>query len=327
MSLDSSPDPHPKLSSYVLCVSPRQTYFLLVLLSEPAPPTHNLGTLKEHPMSTSLPDIGHVTTVKVDDLEIRLARGGRSDGIPVLLTSPWPESIYAFRGVLPKIKALGPYIVVDLPGFGRSEGRPDLMSPEAMGNFVIRLTQHLGIDRVHGVGPDIGTPSLLFAAAHNPGLFESLVVGSGATSPELAGGRLKDLIAAPPDAFDNLEGGDVTVQRITQLAAIATPAAVLEDYRLSSAGRRFVDATKFVQAYPRDLPRLKALLPGITRPVLVLAGRNDPIVPPPNGELLAEHLPHCRHQLLEGGHLIWEDAAEAYAVHLAEWLLGGYRSV
>ena len=61
--------------------------------------------------------------------------------------------------------------------------------------------------------------------------------------------------------------------------------------------------------------------------MLVLAGRHDPIVPPSNGELLAEHLPHCRHELLEGGHLIWEDAAPAYAARLGEWLRGGYRSV
>jgi pimeloyl-ACP methyl ester carboxylesterase len=116
------------------------------------------------------------------------------------------------------------------------------------------------------------------------------------------------------------------VQFVTQSASVTTPGAVLEDYRLSSAGRRFAEAAKFVQAYPSDLPRLKALLPSIACPVLVLAGRNDPIVPPANGELLAEHLPHCRHELLEGGHLIWEDAAEPYAAHLAEWLSGSYRS-
>jgi pimeloyl-ACP methyl ester carboxylesterase len=278
-------------------------------------------------MSTSLPDIGHVTTAQVDGLEIRLARGGRSDGVPVLLTSPWPESIYAFRGILPAIEALGPLIVVDLPGFGRSEGRPDLMSPEAMGEFVIKLAQHFGIDRMHAVGPDVGTLALLFAAVRNPGLFESLVVGSGATSPELAAGGLKDLIEAPAGAFDSVEGGEVAVQFVIQSAAVATPASVLEDYRLSSVGRRFAQAAEYVRAYPRDLPRLKALLPGIKTPVLVLAGRDDPIVPPSNGELLAKHLPHCRLELLEGGHLIWEDAADAYAAQLADWLRGGYRSV
>ncbi len=29
---------------------------------------------------------------------------------------------------------------------------------------------------------------------------------------------------------------------------------------------------------------------------------------------------HCRLELLEGGHLIWEDAADSYAAQLADWL-------
>ena len=145
------------------------------------------------PMSTSLPDIGKIATAQVDGLEIRYARSGKSDGIPVLLTSPWPESIFAFRGVLPAIEDLHPLIAVDLPGFGRSDGRPDLMSPEAMGDFVIKLAQHFDIARMHAVGPDVGTLALLFAAVRSPGLFESIVAGSGATSPELAAGGLKDM--------------------------------------------------------------------------------------------------------------------------------------
>jgi pimeloyl-ACP methyl ester carboxylesterase len=68
-------------------------------------------------------------------------------------------------------------------------------------------------------------------------------------------------------------------------------------------------------------------LPQIATPVLVLAGKEDPIVPPPNGQLLADLMPHCRHTLLDGGHLIWEDAAEAYSSHLGEWLTKGYRAV
>ena len=278
-------------------------------------------------MSTSLPDIGQVTTVDVDGLKIRLACGGRSDGVPVLLTSPWPESIYAFRDILSDIEGLCPLILVDLPGFGRSEGRADLMSPEAMGDFIIELAQHFGIHRMHAVGPDIGTPALLFAAIRRPSLFQSLVLGSGATSTDLAAGGLKDLISAPAGTFDRLEGGDIAVQFVTQSAASLPPPAVIEDYRLSSAGRRFAEAAGFVQAYPRDLPRLKTTLPNIDTPVLVLSGRSDPIVPPSNGELLVKYLPHCRHEVLEGGHLIWEDAPPTYAARLANWLRGGYRSL
>ena len=278
-------------------------------------------------MSSGLPDIGRVTTSQIGGLEIRLARGGRSDGIPIPLTSPWPESIYCFRGILPAIKDLGPLILVDLPGFGRSESRPNVMSPEAMGDFVIKLADHLGVARLHAVGPDVGTSALLFAAARKPTLFESVVVGDGGTSPELVGAGLKELIESPVGAFANAEGGDIGAGFVTQSAAIKTPAAVLEDYRLSSAGRRFEEAAQFVRAYPRDLPRLKALLPSIETAVVVLAGRNDPIVPPPNGQLLVDLLPHCRQTLLDGGHLIWEDAPEAYSANLAQWVRTGYRSV
>src|SRR6476469_5202024 len=62
-------------------------------------------------MSTNLPEIGHVTTSQVDGLEIRFTRGGQSDGVPILLTSPWPESIYAYRAIWPQIEAAGGKLV------------------------------------------------------------------------------------------------------------------------------------------------------------------------------------------------------------------------
>src|SRR3989442_12405388 len=130
-------------------------------------------------MSSGLPDIGRVTTSQIGGLEIRLARGGRSDGIPIPLTSPWPESIYCFRGILPAIKDLGPLILVDLPGFGRSEIRPNVMSPEAMGAFVIKFAEHLGVSRLYAVGREVGTSPRLFVAAPQRTLFGSDAVGIG----------------------------------------------------------------------------------------------------------------------------------------------------
>jgi len=278
-------------------------------------------------MTGELPDIGSVNTTQIDGLQIRFARGGRTDGIPVLLTSPWPESIYAFRDVLFEIGKFNPLIAIDLPGYGRSEGRRSVMSPEGMGAFILSAAEHFGIKRMHAIGPDVGTPALLFAATRRPAVFESLVVGSGATSPELAAGGLKDLIASPPGALADADGGQMGAGFVLENAKRKTPPAVLEDYRLSSAGQRFEDATNFVRAYTRDLPRLKELLPSIGTPVLIIAGRHDPIVPPPNGQLLADHIPHSRYILLEGGHLIWEDAPEEYAANIVSWLTSGYRSV
>src|SRR2546430_3334620 len=49
---------------------------------------------------------------------------------------------------------------------------------------------------------------------------ESIVAGSGATSPDLAGKGLKDLIFSPPGAFASTEGGDIGAGFVTQSAAV-----------------------------------------------------------------------------------------------------------
>lgn len=278
-------------------------------------------------MNSGLPDIGKVSHVEIDDVNVRIATGGRSDGIPVVITSPWPESIYAFRGILAAIGSVAPYVAIDLPGFGMSQGRSDLMSPTGMARFLTRAARKLGITRMHGVGPDVGALAMLFAASDRPDLFESLVVGSGATKVELAAGGLVDLIASPTGAFAGQQGGDIAVGFVTAASANNPPPSVMEDYWHSSSAERFEQATNFVRSYSDELPLLDEILSRIEAPVLVLAGRQDAIVPPANGQLLVEGIGRCRQVLLDGGHLIWEDAAGEYGAEVAKWIGGEYEKL
>lgn len=275
-------------------------------------------------MTSVLPDIGDVSYLEIDGVNIRLATGGRAGGIPAVLTSPWPQSIYAFRGILSEIGSSAPYVAIDLPGFGMSQGRSDLMSPTGMARFIVRAAWKLGIKRMHGIGPDVGALAMLSAAADCPDLFESLVVGSGATSVELAAGGLTDLISSQRGAFAEAEGGDLAVGFVTQSAANATPPAVMEDYWLSSSASRFEQAANFVRSYPEELPILGEQLHRIETSVLVLAGRNDPLVPPANGQFLVDRIKRSRQVLLDGGHLIWEDAAAQYGATIKHWIDGAY---
>jgi len=271
-----------------------------------------------------LPNIGQVTTEIIDGLRIRLSRSGRSDGVPVLLTSPWPESIYAFHRVLPYLVESHPIIAIDLPGFGHSESRADVMSPRGMGVFLVKVAAHLNLNRLHGVGPDVGALAFLFAAADHPRLFESLAVGGAATRVDLAGMRLRDLIASPKGAFAAINGADAVSGYLTQ-AAQTTPRAIIDDFRQASAEQRFEDATQYIRAYNEDLPLLEERLGQIQTPVLVIAGKNDPIVPPANNQLLADRLPRNRLSLLEAGHRVWEEATENYSSQLMSWFGGEYR--
>jgi pimeloyl-ACP methyl ester carboxylesterase len=65
-------------------------------------------------------------------------------------------------------------VALDLPGFGRSQRRDELLSPRAMGEFIIRAAEAFGLDRPHVVGPDIGTAAALFAAARYPGRLRAI---------------------------------------------------------------------------------------------------------------------------------------------------------
>jgi pimeloyl-ACP methyl ester carboxylesterase len=271
-----------------------------------------------------LPDIGRVTAEVIDGLRIRVLRSGSTDGLPVLFTSPWPESIYAFHRVLPYFVETHPVIAIDLPGFGHSESRPDIMSPRAMGAFLVKVAAHLNISRLHGVGPDVGALAFLFAAADNSRLFESLAVGSAATRVDLASPRLRDVIDSPRGAFADTDGADRVSGYLTQ-AAETTPPAILDDFRRASAGRRFEEAAEYVRAYKEDLPLLEHRLSQIRVPVLVIAGKNDAIVPPANNEFLADRLPHNRLSLLEAGHRLWDEATEDYSRQIVSWFGGGSR--
>src|SRR5262249_39907063 len=121
----------------------------------------------------------------IDGLRVRYADTGTMHPSTVLLTSPWPESVYAFAPMWALLAAHARLFAIDLPGFGASERRDDLFSPRAMGEFLAKLVAEAGLGRPHVVAPDVGTSAALFAAAEHPGLFASVIVGTGGAAVPL----------------------------------------------------------------------------------------------------------------------------------------------
>src|SRR5262245_15479126 len=74
----------------------------------------------------------------IDGLSIRIAESDRR-GADALLFSPWPESVFAYEPIWSRLAATTHVVAVDLPGFGRSERRDALMTPRAMGDFIVRV--------------------------------------------------------------------------------------------------------------------------------------------------------------------------------------------
>jgi len=261
----------------------------------------------------------------IDRITIRFAANGKTDGEPILLLSPLPESILAFLPTWEMFSALGPVIAVDLPAFGLSGGEPYLRAPEPMGNFVIRILESFGLVKPHVVAPDVGTPACLFAAANHPGIFKSLVIGSGATDHTDIGDILDKIVNAPSlEPFKNMTGEQFVRGALENMTQYKLPEYALQDYLASYAGDRFWNAMAFVRDYPNSLPRLAKRLGDVTVPCQITVGRHDPFVPVSNAESLHKGLRKSNLNVLDCGHFVWEDAAAEYGRLASDFIKGGY---
>jgi pimeloyl-ACP methyl ester carboxylesterase len=261
----------------------------------------------------------------IDGLSIRYAESEDRDDHALLLC-PWPESLFAFEPTWLRLAERTHLVAIDVPGFGHSQRREALLSPRAMGEFVIRVADAFGLELPHVVGPDIGTGALLFAAAAQPGRFRSLVVGSGGSAyPLELGSPLREWVDAPDlEPYRNVDPREIVAGAIAGIERYALPDHVREDYLSSYEGDRFVESMRYVRAYPAELAILAELLPQIQTPVEIIAGTRDTAVPPANAEFLDQRLPRSKLDIIDAGHFTWEDAADEYAALVTSWWTGGY---
>src|SRR3989449_9186613 len=262
-----------------------------------------------------------------DGVRVRFADNKADSDIIVLLLAPWPESLWAFRRIWHPVSAIGRVVAIDLPGFGHSDGRPELIAPDASGTFLAGLIDEWGLGAPHVVGPDIGTAAALFLAAKAPQRVTSLTVGGGAVRfPIEAGGALKDIIEAPSlDVVRELDARTNIGYAVEAGAASESEPEVHEDYVSAYDLGRFAESARLVRHYPEQNPALHDLLPTITTPAQIIAGRDDDLVPWSNNEYLANLLPNSEIHLLDAGHFAWEQASEDYGRLIVDWVTGGFQ--
>lgn len=279
-------------------------------------------------MSSSGDSLIETQTRQIDGLSIRYAESELRE-VSAILLSPWPESLYTFEQMWSRLAEHAHLVAIDLPGFGHSQRRDELLKSSTMGEFVAHAVDAFGLDRPHAVGPDIGTSTLLFTAANHPGLLRSLTVGDGtAAVPIQIGSVLKDAVEAPNlDALRQIDPHQGVDSVLAFVEHYKLPEHVHQDFLESYEGDRFAESIRFVRSYKDELPVLRDLLPGIETPVQIISGDHDPGVLPVNGEYLHERLPHNKHHVLDSGHFAWADVADNYARLLIDWWNGGYKQV
>ena len=79
----------------------------------------------------------------IDGLSIRYAESAPRE-VSAILLSPWPESLYTFEQMWSRLAEHAHLVAIDLPGFGHSERKDELLTSSAMGEFVAHVIDACG---------------------------------------------------------------------------------------------------------------------------------------------------------------------------------------
>ena len=218
---------------------------------------------------------------------------------------------------------------IDLPGFGASERRDDLLSPRAMGGFLAQAhcrgrsgpASHRRAGR-----RDLGRPvrrGRASRADRERDRRRPAELRCRSSSVSRSGRGCSTPTSTSTAGWTRARS---STPRSTRSRA-ASPDDIRADYLACYDGDRFVESMRYVRRYPEELPVLAELLPQIATPVTIINGRHDRVVPLANAEFLDERLPNSRVVIIDAGHFVWEEAPAEYASAVLESINGAGREV
>lgn len=242
-----------------------------------------------------------VSFEKVDGMELRVARW-RLDK-----PSKHPPVLF-FNGIGANIEAVAPlaealsergFIMFDMPGTGESRDPVIPYNPFTMSWTALSLIERFGLEKVDVMGMSWGGAMAQHFALQHAGHVRRVVLA--ATSPGMmmipGDPMMLAQMADPFSAINEmlmreyltaLDNADESKLARNSIGNISAPSSTGYFYQLMAL------------AGWTSLPAL----PFMDKPVLVMMGESDPIVPLSNGQLLASMIPDARLEVFEGaGHL------------------------
>ncbi len=255
-------------------------------------------------------------------------RRHKNPGRPKLvLFGAWPQTIRCWDGVWDGLSGSFDLLALDMPGFGRSDAAPELMSPVKMAGFVERFLVEQGFGRSHLVAPDVSAPVAFWLAANRPDLVETLVIADGLgtyppkVSASLAALGVSGMVPPLRGLIGMASGLFVGITMKDGYRKFRPSEALKREYTEAYAGAGRLSGTfRYLASYPKDLPEVERALPRIEAPVLILWGAEDIYLMPSNAPKIAAKLKRAEVHVLDGvGHFSHEDAAPEFVRFISGW--------
>jgi poly(3-hydroxyalkanoate) depolymerase len=249
----------------------------------------------------------HVEDIDVNGTQLRTARrtGSRKRPPLVILNGIGAkfEALHGFTDVLnPEIGV----ILFDIPGVGGS-ARPAMpFRFSDLAQTMAGLLEHLGHKEADVFGVSWGGALAQEFAYKHPEHCRRLILGSTAAGAMtmIPGNPLTMMTAMNPLRFMQKDYVARNAMRMYGGRLRDDPDALggLSEHLMGGAGLSGAGAMMYQMMALMgwsSLPWLHQL----RQPTLVIAGEDDPIVPPVNGQVLANRIPNARFELVACGHL------------------------
>ena len=244
-------------------------------------------------------------------------------GTAILLVHGWAVESRCWDGVLPALIATGrPIITIDHRCCGRSDRDFADVSIKAIAGDVLRLVDHLGLQRVVLNGWSLGGAVVVEAAVALGARLAGLVLTGGAT-PRYT--QTADFPYGGNEADVQGTIAGIQADRATTFAGVAGAVFAVQP---SAAVLAFV-AEMFLASSPRAYGTLldlaiidqRAHLPRITAPTLIAHGTSDVFVPLDIARAAMKLLPNATLSVYENcGHAPFMEAQVRYTNELTAFL-------
>ncbi|HUY95491.1 MAG TPA: 3-oxoadipate enol-lactonase [Terracidiphilus sp.] len=241
------------------------------------------------------------------DLSIQYALSGHEDGDLLVLSNSLGSDFSMWNKVLAPLEAEFHVLRYDTRGHGASSVPPGPYSLNDLGQDVLLLLNEIGAHRVNFCGLSLGGLIGMWLGLKAPHRLNRLVLANTAArigSPEMWDERvsavrrsgMEALASATPARWFTAQYREAHPSEMKQIQAMIASTSA-DGYIACCAALRESD--------------LRAGIPSMAVPSLVIAGTHDPATPPSDGRELAAALPRAHYVELDSSHLsAWERADE-----------------
>jgi pimeloyl-ACP methyl ester carboxylesterase len=240
----------------------------------------------------------------------------RGKGPALLLIHGFPLDRRIWEAQIDALSAHARVIAPDLPGFGRSPAGPLPESLDGTGHLLLRVLDSLGIKSFAVAGHSMGgyilfalhrlAPDRLAAAALVSSRAKADSDEARKAREETAQRAIREGAAFLAESMTaRVTAADVSPQLLERLRAIMS----------DSSGSGIAAASRAMAARPDATPQLARL----ACPTIVLAGRQDKVVPPSESEAMAKAIPGARLVWCEkSGHMPMMEEPDVVSRSLSE---------